>query len=106
MTDPTQETILLEAIEKVDEIHEQIREYEQSCLNSVILRYSLAKKIIINPAKVTRYDDPSNNNKWEWYYDGKYFLMSRELISYVEDGTPKFRIIVNFNPELTFENEL
>ena len=103
--DQTPETLLLEAIEKVDELHEQIKEYEQNCLNSILLRYSLAKKVIIDPNKVTRFDDTLNNNKWEWYYKN-YFLMSRELVSWVEDSAPKFRIIVNFNPELTFGNEL
>jgi hypothetical protein len=102
----TSETILLEAIEKVDEIHEQIKEYEQKALNSILLRYSLAKKVIIDPNKVMRYDDAVNNNKWEWFYNSKYFLMSRELVSWVEDGQPKFKIFINFNPELVFNNEL
>lgn len=105
MTDQTPETLLLEAIEKVDELHEQIKEYEQRQLNSILLRYSLAKKVIIDPNKVTRYDDTVNNNKWEWYYKS-YFLMSRELVSWVEDGVPKCKILISFNPELVYNDEL
>lgn len=98
--------LLIDTIEQVDQLHEKILQYEQNCLNSVLIRYSLAKKVIIDPNKVVRYDDTLNPNKWEWIYDNKYLLYTRELMSWVENGTPKFKIIIDYNPELTWGNEL
>lgn len=105
MTEPTKNPEpLSDLLKATDQLLEQMQECEQQSLNGIFLRMML-KKAILAEMKYCVRRDTHDKNIWEWFYEAPrkapYFLMRVKI----EVGKV-FRMNIDYNPELTVNNEL
>ncbi len=102
--------VAIEVFEAIEQIADQIKVQERECLERVWCRFCLKKAILADISKVTKMDFDAHPNKSEYWYKmgmkDQYLLMTAELFADVVDGKTNFRLQVDFNKELTKDNEL
>lgn len=99
-----------EAFDLADKITDEIQKVEQEKLKAVFWRYLTKKAVLGKFEDIQRRDFPNRKNYWEYWFQPKgavgYFLMNRELIITVGNEQPDIQLVINYNTELVFDNEL